>query len=233
MKKVKYFLLVSLILICLSVILFAVHFAVFGQLENTLYYSLMSLCFIPVNVLAVTLVFENLLAYQAKQERLSKLNMLVGVFFSELGFHLLDLIVQGDDVIKERITDFSDLKTVKMIIKSHSHLLEMTKIDYDALKELMVHKGSILVTLISNESILEHEVFSDLLMSTIHLRDEILFRQNKTYTEEDYVHIAGDISRVYKALTTQWIDYLVHLKCFYPYLYKSALEASPFLNLVI
>jgi len=228
MKKIKYFLLVSLILICLSIALFAVHFAVFGQIKNTLYYSLMNLCFIPINVLAVTLVFENILAYQVKQERLSKLNMLVGVFFSELGFHLLDLIVEGDDTIKALITDFSDLKSVKIIIKNHPHPICLTTIDYNALTEVMLHKSSILITLISNETILEHEVFSDLLMSTIHLRDEILFRQDKPYTEEDYLHITGDIVRVYKALTTQWIDYLVHLKTFYPYLYKSALQSSPF-----
>lgn len=230
MKKVKYYLLVSLILIGLSITLFSVHFTIFGQIQNTLYYSLMSLCFIPINVLAVTLVFENILAYQAKQEKLSKINMLVGVFFSELGFHLLNLIVQGDDTIKALITDYSDLKAVKLIIKNHPHPIDMNAMDYNALTDIMIHKSSTLITLISNETILEHESFSDLLMSTIHLRDEILFIQNKVYSEEDYVHITGDIVRVYKSLTLQWIDYLVHLKSFYPYLYKSALQVSPFNN---
>lgn len=228
MKKMKYNLIVSLILIGLSFALFAVHFFIFGQLENTLYYSLMSLCFIPINVLAVTLVFENFLTYQAKQERLSKLNMLVGIFFSEMGFQLLNLIVQGDSAIKDFHINLEDLKAVKNTVKKHSHALSLNTMNYEALTTLIIDKSSIVITLISNESILEHEVFADLLMSTIHLRDEILFRQDKSYTEEDFLHITGDVIRVYRALTTQWIDYLIHLKAFYPYLYKSAVQSSPF-----
>ena len=228
MKKIKYSFLVSLTLIGLSFVLFSIHFAVFGQLQNTLYYSLMSLCFIPINVLAVTMVFEKILAYQVMQEKLSKMNMLIGVYFSELGFTLLDLIVSGDVGAKELMIDFSDLKAVKTQLKNHPHKLSLSQVDYAALSKLLIDRVSIVTTLITTETILEHEAFSDLLMATIHLRDEILFRQDKPYTEDDYLHITGDITRVYKALSLEWIDYLIHINANYPYLYKSAIDVSPF-----
>ena len=106
MKNLKHNLLVPSILICLSIIMFLVHYVIFGQLENTIYYSFMSLSFIPINILAVTLVFEKLVERRARLERVSKLNMLVGLFFSDIGFVLLKLIVAGDEKIKSLGLDF-------------------------------------------------------------------------------------------------------------------------------
>lgn len=111
MKNTTHYLLVSFILILLSFIMFFIHYLVFGQLENTIYYSFMSLCFIPVNILVVTLVFEKLVERRTKLERLSKLNMLVGLFFSDIGFTLLEIIVAGDANIQYLNLDFTDLKT--------------------------------------------------------------------------------------------------------------------------
>lgn len=57
MKNLKHYLFVSFILIFISFIMFLIHDLVFGQLENTIYYSFMNVCFIPINILGVTLVF--------------------------------------------------------------------------------------------------------------------------------------------------------------------------------
>jgi hypothetical protein len=229
MKNLKHYILVSSILIFLSFIMFFLHYLVFGQLENTIYYSLMSLCFIPINILAVTLVFEKLVERRAKLERLSKLNMLVGLFFSELGFVLLKLIVAGDEKIQSLRLDFSDLKDAQSKLISHDHILNFEKIDYTELKKLVIESRDILSNLISNESLLEHETFSDLLMTLMHLRDEIIFIQHKKHlSADDSSHIKGDLTRVYKALTFQWINYLSHLKQFYPYQYSGAIKFNPF-----
>lgn len=229
MKDLKHYLLVSFILIFLSFIMFFLHYLAFGQLENTLYYSLMSLCFIPINILAVTLVFEKLVERRARFERISKLNMLVGLFFSEIGFVLLKLIVAGDEKIHALELDFSDLKTSDIKLKSHDHKLNFQKINYHELKKLVMESKDILSNLISNENLLEHETFSDLLMALMHLRDEIIFIKHKEQlSKEDCIHIEGDLIRVYKALTLQWINYLSHLKQFYPYQYNGAIKFNPF-----
>jgi hypothetical protein len=228
MKNLKHYLFVSFILILLSFIMFFIHYLIFGQLENTIYYSLMSLCFIPINILAVTLVFEKLVERRTKLERLSKLNMLVGLFFSDIGFTLLGIIVAGDEKIQSLKLNFTDLKASDNKLKAHAHIINFEKINYTKLEKLVLESRDILSSLISNENILEHETFADLLMALMHLRDEILFLQYKELTKDDIIHIRGDICRVYKALTTQWINYLAHLKQFYPYQYSGAIKFNPF-----
>ena len=228
MKNLKQYLFVSLNLILLSFIMFLVHYLIFGQLENTIYYSLMSLCFIPINILAVTLVFETIMEKHSKNERMNKLNMLVGLFFSDFGFTLLTLIAASDKKIKSLNLDFNDLESCSDILKAHSHQIDFQKINYTQLKKLIVDSREILSSLISNENILEHEIFADLLMSLMHLRDEILFVQHMELTKEEALHLEGDIIRVYKNLSLQWINYLSHLKQFYPYQYKSSIKFNPF-----
>ena len=228
MKNLKNYLLVSLFLVILSFTLFFIHYLIFGQLENTEYYSLMNLCFIPINILAVTLVFEKLVERRARLERVSKLNMLVGLFFSDIGFTLLKLIVAGDDKVQSLSLDFTDLKSCEAKLKSHDHQVVFEKVNYPELKELVIGARDILSSLISNESILEHETFADLLMSLMHLRDEIIFIKYTELTPDDCAHLKGDLIRVYENLTFQWINYLSHLKQFYPYQYSGAIKFNPF-----
>lgn len=59
----------------------------------------MDFCFIFINIFVVIFVFEKFVERCVKVEWLSKLNMLVGLFFSDIGFILLKLIVYGDEKI--------------------------------------------------------------------------------------------------------------------------------------
>ena len=68
MKNKNYYIVVSLILIALSAIMFLIHYLIFGQFLNTVYYSLMNLCFIPINSLVVTLILDRLIDYKTKKE---------------------------------------------------------------------------------------------------------------------------------------------------------------------
>lgn len=228
MKKYTHFLLISIILILLSFIMFFAHYLIFGQLENTIYYSLMNLCFIPINILIVTFVFENLLEKKARLERLNKLNMLVGLFFNEIGYCLMSLLISGDEEIKALVNDFEDLKTVENRLRNHSYKMDFEKIDFDSLQSLLIKNKEILISLISNPNILEHETFTDLLMAVSHLRDELVFRQGRSLSADDKIHLQKDLTRMYKFITIQWISYLKHLKEFYPYLYKGAIQLNPF-----
>jgi hypothetical protein len=230
MKNLERYIAASFILIFLSFVMFLIHYLIFGQLENTIYYSFMSLCFIPINILAVTLVFEKLVERRARIERLSKLNMLVGLFFSDIGFTLLELIVAGDDKVKSIGLNFDDLKDCEKKFMTYDYTVVFEKINYSELQKLVIEGRDVLTSLISNENILEHEIFADLLMALMHLRDEIIFINQKELTKEDCIHLRGDINRVYKALTLQWINYLFHLKQFYPYQYNGAIKFNTFTN---
>lgn len=230
MGKIKYYILISLWLIFLSLIMFYFHYKVFGQLENTIYYSLMSICIIPINILAVTIVFEKLMERQKRFERMGKINMLVGLFFSDVGYSLLNILSEADIELNNISIDYNNLKIAKNFFKSHKHTINLDNLDYKHLEEIVLSSKDILSNLLSNENILEHETFTDLLLSLMHLRDELILLKLKEASKDDLDHITGDIIRVYMTLTTQWISYLEHLKGTYPYMYTGAIKLSPFKN---
>lgn len=228
MKKLKHYFIISIILVVLSAIMFLIHYLVFGQAVNTAYYSLMNLCFIPINSLVVTIILESLIDYKAKQERMEKLNMLVGIFFTEVGSKLMHLIISADNNAKNYIVSFEDLSKVKSQIDKHDYKINMDDINIEAIKSVLVQNSNLFINLISNENILQHEIFTDLIMSVIHLRDEIIFMENDIHGELDKRHLENDIIRVYKNITIQWVHYLEYLNKFYPFLYNNAIRVNPF-----
>lgn len=228
MKNKKHYVVVSLILVFISAIMFIIHYLVFGQVINTAYYSLMNLCFIPINSLVVTLILERLIDYKAKQERMEKLNMLIGLFFTEVGYKLMHLIIKVDKCGKNSIALFNDLDEVKNQLKKHEYIIDIEEVDLDKIMEVLLENSNLLVDLISNENIMQHEIFTDLLMSVIHLRDEIIFYKNDKNNQLDISHLEKDILRVYKNITIQWVDYLKYLNKSYPFLYDNAIRVNPF-----
>ncbi|NKF07386.1 hypothetical protein J1C67_12415 [Clostridium gasigenes] len=229
MKNFKHYATISLALIFLSTIMYISHNLIFGQVQNTIYYSLMNICIIPINILTVTIVFENIIDHKSKKKKLNKLNMLIGMFFSELGYELMHLIIQGDKNGKNLICCFDNLKDVETKLITHDHLIDINQININNLEEILLKHRDILINLMSNDNILEHDIFTDLLMSIMHLRDELIFMKNNNKDENTILHLQVDIARVYKNITAQWVNYLYHLEKFYPHLYKTAIQVNPFL----
>lgn len=228
MKKIRYYFVISFILIALSSIMFFIHYLIFGQALNTAYYSLMNLCFIPINSLVVTIMLEKLIDYRAKKDRIEKINMLVGIFFTEVGGKLMHFIIDADKDAKNYITNFEDLNKIKKCLYEYNYKVDMKYIDLCAIKNILVEHNNLFVTLISNESILQHQIFTDLLMSVIHLRDEIIFMEKDNGLELNINHLENDVIRVYKNISIQWISYLEYLQKSYPFLYNNAIRVNPF-----
>ena len=82
--------------------------------------------------------------------------------------------------------------------------------------------------LLENPNLLEHETFTELLWAVFHLTEELEYRADlDKLPHTDMVHISGDIKRVYVLLLNRWIDYVMHLKDQYPYLYSLAVRTNP------
>ena len=73
-----------------SAFLYYLQYRYAGGTEQVLQWLIGSLAFLPIQVLLLTLVVDRLLARREKLLVLKKLNMVIGVFFSELGTHLLE-----------------------------------------------------------------------------------------------------------------------------------------------
>jgi hypothetical protein len=227
----------AICLILISLSLFSIHYLLFHDIHNILLYTLLDLAFLPIEVLLVTVIIQQLLERQAIKSKLEKMNMVIGVFFSEVGTPLLHYFAQHDPA-KEEKTDFFisvtswDLKSYDQKQKDADNFRYLTNVIYEdlpELKEILVSRKEFLVRLLENPVLFEHESFTDLLRAVFHLTEELMYRKNfSDLPASDINHLSGDIIRVYSELTHTWLAYLKYLKLNYPYLYSLALRTNPF-----
>ena len=154
--------------------------------------------------------------------------MLVGIFFTEVGGKLMHLIIDSDKDAKNYITNFEDLNNIKKCLNEYDYKVDMNNIDLCSIKNILLENNNLFVTLISNENVFQHQIFTDLLMSVVHLRDEIIFMEKDDNLELNINHLENDVIRVYKNISIQWISYLEYLNKSYPFLYNNAIRVNPF-----
>jgi len=185
----------------------------------------------------VTNVTQILMQRGRERLRRQRLNIIIGVFFTEVGNQLLHLFVQYDDNINKIREDFAvkdqwdevDFNQLNRKLRYHDFTINPELMDLKMLSGLLKEKGDLLLRQIENPELIEHESLTELLWSIIHLRDELLSRKSFVdLPESDLAHLANDAKRAYVLLVKQWISYLLHLKQHYPYLFSLALRINPY-----
>jgi len=182
-------------------------------------------------------VTEIMLAKREMERRMAKLNMIIGVFFSEVGLKLLSLFSRYDpnfDVIRRNLmitgtwTEREFIKIGKESVK-HDFTVDVSKVDFPALKDLLAAKQDFLLRLMENPVLLEHQSFTDLLRAVFHLAEELAYRGSfDEVPKSDLNHLSGDIKRGYHLMVAEWIAYMRHLKNNYPFLFSLAVRTNPF-----
>ena len=163
--------------------------------------------------------------------------MVIGVFFSEVGTGLLEILTELDHEVEKFqeklsikiIATDKEFQKIRQWLPKHNSNIETDNIDWKGLKIFLLKKRDFMLRLLENSNLLEHESFTDMLWAIFHLTEELVARKNlQNLPREDYLHLDGDIKRVYKQLTPQWLKYMEHLKISYPYLFSLALRTNPF-----
>jgi hypothetical protein len=77
------------LLIALSALLYLVHFDLFHNVAYIEIYGLGDVAFLPIEVLLFVLVVDRVISRQEKRSQLTKLNVVIGVYFSEVGISLV------------------------------------------------------------------------------------------------------------------------------------------------
>jgi len=224
-------------LICFSLATFCVQYVAFHDLRDTFYYMMQDIAFLPLQVLLVTLVLERILKTKEKQDRLNKQNMVIGVFFSQIGVLLLRRFAgwdpgikntSGQLIIHKACTD-QTFKSLYSRFSSYKSGILSDSINYGELKETLVSNRGFLVGLLENQNLLDHEQFTDLLWATFHLLEELVYRNDfSQIPKSDKDHLVIDVNRAYTLLICQWIMYMQHLQKNYPYLFSLAMRTNPF-----
>jgi hypothetical protein len=237
MNRFKWQILLGVSLLAASLALYISQIVIFHAPRDTFFYLFQDLAFIPIQVLLVTLILNQLLNVREKLAMLNKLNMVIGAFFSEVGTDLLKSFagfdhhsdrIRKDLVITDEWTDGKFSAVIKSL-RSYDYRIDYAKNDLNALRDLLAGKRAFLLRLLENSNLLEHETFTELLWAVFHLTEELTMREDFTQmTMADGTHLAGDIKRAYVILITEWLAYMKHLKNDYPYLFTLAVRTNPF-----
>lgn len=233
MKKQN--IILGLMLIGLSFLLHGLHYAIFRDMHHIMIFLFADIAFIPLEVLFVSLILERLIKKQEEEKILKKMHMLVGLFYQRFGDELLKLFVTASKIecqSTELAMDYKwtkkDYAGLRQKIKGHPHKVIIEQVDLQSLYDLLKQHEGLMINLISNPSLQENDVFSDLLLSTFHLYDELSTRQLQDLSSDDLEHLAFDCKRVFKSLSVQWVDYMEHLQNAYPYLFLTAAQHNPY-----
>ncbi len=226
----------AIVLIVLGIGVYFIHYLIFRDAHHIFIYLVGDVAFVFFEVLLVTVVIDQLLNQWEKQSALKKMNMVIEVFFSEFGKHLISYLAQFDrnlDTIRGSIIadcecgDF-DFKAAFRKIKGYQPDIDVDAIDLTKLEKFLVGKRGFLVGLLQNPNLLEHESFTECLMAIFHITEELAARDLGNLCREDIEHTREDIKRAYNLLIFQWLSYMEYISANFPYFFLFAMRTNPF-----
>lgn len=181
---------------------------------------------------------EMFLGRREKRVRGEKLDMIIGLFFSQIGSTLVRRLIRADagvEFLKESL-DVSmrwtreNFKKAESILRAYAYDVDMAALDLPALSELLSQNSEFLVRLLENPNILEHETFTSLLQAVFHLKEELAHRRDlESLPAKDLDHLRVDVRRIYSQILLQWLHYLDHIKENFPYFFSFQCRVTPFL----
>ncbi|WP_458453335.1 hypothetical protein [Methanobrevibacter sp.] len=232
----------SILMVILIIIIYGSNYLVLGDAEHIISYIWTHLGFIPVDILIVAFLLDEIIERKEKEAMLEKLDMLMSTFFSEVGNELISQL----STVNKYKTDTESLKSIKNWNESDfDNKLEELKnksVDFQAeispeereeflenLRVFLTSKREFIINLINNPNLLEKEEFTGLINAILHLDEELEHRTDFAIVNDaDFGHLNGDMQRVYDKLIHEWIYYLRYLHKHYPYMIALVIRTNPF-----
>ena len=224
------------LLLLVSLILYLADYLLFPRAAEIGFNFMSNVAFLPVYVLFVTLMIERVLKEREREAMMKKLNMVIGIFFSEVGSTLLhDLkhfYAEGHELTTKLLVTVhwreEDFLSAREFVKTHDVVLDARVGDLAALKQLLCDKKGVMLSLMENPNLLEHGDFTDLLWAVFHLIEELQARKSLDgLPQSDMEHLGVDMKRAHSHLLLEWLSYMEHLQKDYPYLFSLAVRMNP------
>ncbi len=236
--KVKF----SIVMVLLIIIIYGSNYLVLGDAEHIISYVWTHLGFIPVDILLVAFLLDEIIEKKEKEAMLEKLDMLMSTFFSEVGNDLisqlssvnkytantenLKLIKNWDD--KDYDAKLAELKSASIDFQADVPKEEREEF-LENLRVFLASKREFIINLMTNPNLLEKEEFTGLITAILHLDEELEHRKDLTLVQDaDFGHLNGDMQRVYGKLVYEWVYYLKYLNKHYPYMIALIVRTNPF-----
>jgi hypothetical protein len=237
MKLSKWQILTGILLISLSLLFYFLHYFIFRDTHQIFLYLITDIAFLFIQVLVVGIIIDHLLTNREKDIRMEKLNMVIGIFYSEIGNKFLYYFSKYDpninlienELVVTKKWKKKEFQQVRKRLKQYNFHVEVDKTDFIEIHDFLVSKSDFLLRVLENPTLLEHESFTDLLKAIYHLTEELKFRENiQEIPATDHKHLMLDMERVYPLIMLEWLNYLEYLENNYPYLFSLALRTNPF-----
>ena len=103
--KIKF----SILMIILIIVIYGSNYLVLGDGEHIISYVWTHLGFIPVDILVVAFILDEIIERKEKEAMLEKLDMLMSTFFSEIGNELISQLSSAN----KYKTNTENLKSIK------------------------------------------------------------------------------------------------------------------------
>ena len=236
--KIKF----SIIMVIAIIVIYGSNILILKDPEHVISYIWTHLGFIPVDILIVAFVLDEIISKKEKEAMMEKLDMIMSTFFSEVGNDLISQLSsvnkhKADTSYLESIKSWDDedyenkLKEIKNInIPFRAYVTSEDREEYlTNIRNLLINKREFIVGLLNNPNLLEKEEFSKLLTAILHLDEELEHRPDLSkVTDVDFNHLNGDMERIYNILIHEWIYYLRYLNKHYPYMIALIIRTNPF-----
>ena len=180
--KIKF----SIIMVIAIIIIYGSNILVLKDPEHVISYIWTHLGFIPVDILIVAFVLDEIISKKEKEAMMEKLDMIMSTFFSEVGNDLISQLSsvnkhKADTSYLESIKSWDDkdyenkLKEIKNInIPFRADVTSEDREEYlTNIRNLLINKREFIVGLLNNPNLLEKEEFSKLLTAILHLDEEL------------------------------------------------------------
>lgn len=229
--------LLILSLLCLSAAIYLIQFLLFRRLDDTRFYFLQDLAFVPISVLLVTLGLNTVIVYRERREKLERVSIVVNEFFSETGTELIRALLPYIGNLAELAPRLQlNANWREPQFREAAAFLARSPVtvaagDYDLLGLLTILrlKKDQILRLFENANLMEHDRFTDMLWAVYHVYDELRSRESlQDLPGNDLRHLAGDIQRASQLLISEWIDSMRLLQARYPYLFSLAVRKNVF-----
>lgn len=136
-------------LVVFSALTYYIHYLIFRDARHIFLYLIGDIAFVFIEVLLVTLILHQLLSSREKKGRLKKMNMVIGVFFSETGKKLLAMLAISD-AQSEQLTKMlvinknwtkNDFSKARRGLRAHKGVITSQQADLEGLKVFLLKNG--------------------------------------------------------------------------------------------
>ncbi len=228
--------LLTAVFLIVSIAVYMLQILIFKDPKNTGFYLLQDLAFVPVQVILVSLFINELLNIRENRVKEKKINVMISTFFIEAGTGLIRILSKGNENLQELRGHMAERRSDNRPDTALEQKLKKYQVKITCTAEILTEASAyvrankpLILGMLENQHILEHDSFTDMLWAVFHMSDELGCRDDlECLPETDMKHLSEDFSRAYRLLILEWLDYMRYLRAEYPYLHSLALRNDPF-----